>query len=135
MNATLVSPFYVSEMISSYETWIISVQQKTYIHLKFEIFDIGCQAGSALEVIYSPSDNVMLCNRQNRPVFPLISGDNRLEISLYIFKKPGELINQFTAEYFSRSLQEIEPGQLTNRRAGIFEPSRGKTNNVVSEQV
>ena len=114
----VLSSFSVTEMLSLYENWIISVDKHSYIHLQFDTFDIGCQAGSVLEIVYASSDKRVLCNRKNRPVFALRSRENQLQISFYLFKKPGELINVFAGHYIARSIQSVSLGLLTKRQTG-----------------
>ena len=113
-----MSTFSIEETLSTEENWFIHVDKHNYILLRFELFDIGCQLGSILEIKYSTQDKRRLCNL-NRAVFGLKSTDNHLEIKWYLVKKAGDLMNGFTGNYITQSKQNITAGLLTKQETGI----------------
>ena len=101
------------------QNWNIHVKTKHYIFLRFTVFDIGCQSGSALGVVFSSTDTHTLCNT-NKPIFGLNTASNTLKITFTFQKRANRLIEGFKADYTAKKIPRSSPRLITHEETGIF---------------
>ena len=99
------------------QNWNIHVKTKRYIFLRFAMFDIGCQSGSVLELVFSSTETHTLCNA-NKPFVGLNSTSNILKITFTFQKRANRLTEGFKADYTARNFPRLSPSLMTHEEQG-----------------
>ena len=111
----------VSSIQHNKEKWFIYAENRQYIFLKFNEFDIGCQSGSILTLVLSLRETLHLCN-QNKPVFGLKSSGKLLTISFTYQMMAERLVEGFGAAYTKHNNFDTSEGLISEEETGKIIP-------------